>query len=90
MKQIHIFVSGFVQGVGYRAFTRHWGRKHGLTGWVKNLPDRRVEAVIQGEEEDLKRLLGLLKKGPYFSQVKNIAVEWQEITERYEGFVVLK
>jgi len=50
MKQIHILISGFVQGVGFRAFTVKKARNLGLTGWVRNLKNGRVEAVVQGEE----------------------------------------
>lgn len=90
MKQVHLWISGFVQGVGYRANTRHHARKLGLTGWVKNLQDGRVEALVQGPEEKLIQLIRLCEKGSYFSQVKNIVVEWEEITEKFDEFTIIR
>ena len=90
MKQVHLWISGFVQGVGYRAHTRREARKRGLTGWVTNLADRRVEAVIQGPEDKLKEMITLAKNGSYFAQVQNVVVEWEEITEKFEDFQVIK
>jgi acylphosphatase len=90
MKQVHLWISGFVQGVGYRAHTRHEAKKRGLTGWVTNLPDRRVEAVIQGPEEKLQEMIELAKKGSYFAQVNEVVVEWEEVTEKLEGFEIRK
>lgn len=90
MKQAHIWVSGFVQGVGFRAFTQREARKRSLVGWVKNLPDRRVEAVIQGPEESIRELITALEKGSYFSDVKNIVVEWEEKEEVGDDFVIIR
>ncbi len=83
MKQIHILISGFVQGVGFRAFTVKKARNLGLTGWVRNLKDGRVEAVVQGEEEKLKELLDYINKGSYFSEVKNVLVKEEKMVEKF-------
>lgn len=90
MKQAHIFVSGFVQGVGYRWFVKNNARKLGVTGWVRNISDRRVEAIFQGNEEAIKKLIHRCNKGPFLSEVKNLAVEWETIELRYEDFKILK
>ena len=90
MRQIHLYISGFVQGVGYRANTRHKARKLDLSGWVKNLPDGRVEAVAQGPEEKLKKLIKLCEKGSYFAQVQDIVVEWEDPTEEFAVFGIRK
>jgi len=90
MKQIHVLVSGFVQGVGFRRFVRHHARKIGVVGWVRNLQDGRVEAVMQGDEKQLLRMIRHCQKGPFFSQVVDIAVEWEEVSVRYEDFTILK
>lgn len=83
MKQIHVHISGFVQGVGFRVFVKKKAQKLGLTGWVRNLSDGRVEAVIQGEEEKLKELLKHIHKGSYFSDVKNVLVKEEKVVEKF-------
>ena len=90
MKQLHILVSGFVQGVGYRAFTRHEARRRKLKGWVKNLPDGRVEAVMQGPEEKLREMIHACEKGSYFAQVQNVVVEWEDPTEVFTEFIIIR
>ena len=72
MLRFHILVSGRVQGVGYRYFTRDKASKLGVSGWVKNLPDGRVEAEIQGEEQLLLDFLSILRKGPPLGRVRDI------------------
>jgi acylphosphatase len=63
MKQVHIFVSGFVQGVGYRAFVKKTAEKLKISGLVRNLGDRRVEIIAQGEEDKLKELAKKCEEG---------------------------
>ena len=72
MLRFHILISGRVQGVGYRFFTKDKASKYGVSGWVKNLPDGRVEAEVQGDENDLLDLLSVLRKGPPLGYVKDI------------------
>lgn len=90
MKQLHIYVSGFVQGVGYRRFLRSEAKKRGLTGWVTNLSDRRVEAVIQGPEPLLQELVRICEKGPFLSEVKDVSFDWEESTIQYPAFTIHK
>ncbi|MDR9419434.1 acylphosphatase [Gracilimonas sp.] len=68
----HIFISGRVQGVGFRHFTKTNARELGVNGWVKNLSDGRVEAYLDGEEKAVKELIERCKNGPAASYVKNI------------------
>lgn len=86
MKQVHIYISGFVQGVGYREFVKKEARKLKLSGWVRNLADRRVEVIAQGDEETIKKLIEICKKGPFLSEVKNVSIEWEEVGEKFENF----
>lgn len=79
MKQAHVYISGFVQGVGFRNFVRSKARKMGIKGWVRNLTDGRVEAVLQGEKEDVLRLISLCRRGSFFSKTTDIVVNWEEI-----------
>jgi len=71
-KRTHVFLSGRVQGVGFRAFTQREARRLQLTGFVKNLSDGRVEAVIEGPEEKVRALLQKMKRGPRAARVKNM------------------
>lgn len=73
-EQIHLFISGKVQGVGFRYATQAEARKLGLTGWVRNLPDSRVEIVAQGEPESIESLLGWCEIGPANAEVQRIDV----------------
>lgn len=88
MKQVHILVTGFVQGVGFRQMVKHEARKRGITGWVRNLSDGSVEALAVGPEEKLQELIESCKKGPFLSQVDNMHVEWEETGESFEEFRV--
>lgn len=86
MKRAHVFISGFVQGVGFRHFVRRKAQELGLTGWVKNLPKRRVEAVFQGPKEKIEEIILLCRKGPFLSEVEDVEVEWGEPEKGYTSF----
>ena len=86
MKQIHLLISGFVQGVGYREFVMREARKLGIVGWVRNLSDNRVEVLSQGSEETLKKFIKICEKGPFLADVQNVAIEWQEPSEIFREF----
>jgi len=75
MKTIHIVVTGRVQGVGFRYFTMRQAQDLGLCGWVRNLPDGRVEAVAQGPDKDARMLTDLLRTGPAASEVTDLKVK---------------
>ena len=85
----HIFISGFVQGVTFRHFIRINAQRRGLTGWVTNIPDGRVEAVIAGSKEKIEEMITLCKVGPFLSEVKNVEVVWEEEKERFESFEIV-
>jgi len=86
----HVLVSGFVQGVGFRRFVKHHALKLGLTGWVKNLSDNRVEALFSGPKEQLEKIILICEKGSFFAEVKNIQVEWEDqATENFTSFNIL-
>lgn len=89
MKQAHVFVSGFVQGVGFRRFIRSKAERLNLSGWVKNLPDGRVEAVLQGPEEKVQKAVEEFNKGSFLSEVKDLVVEWEEAKEVYKNFEIV-
>lgn len=72
--QRHVHISGRVQGVFFRDFTRQQARTLGVTGWVRNLPDGRVEAVLEGTPDAVERMLDALRAGPPAARVDDIAV----------------
>ncbi len=76
-EQIHVFVSGMVQGVGFRHATYRQAQKLGLRGWVRNLPDGRVEAVIQGERPLLEKMIEWCGHGPALARVDRVAASWE-------------
>jgi len=77
----HIFISGFVQGVGFRFFAILNARKLGVSGFVRNLTDGRVEVVAEGERKNVDALIDRLRKGPPGSNVVWVDVR----SEKYEG-----
>jgi len=88
--RIHVFVSGKVQGVGFRYFTQAQAKSLGLTGWVKNLRDGRVELVAEGPKEALKKLLEAVSKGPDAARVEKVDVEEQVFTGEFQTFKVVQ
>jgi acylphosphatase len=86
--QAHVFVSGKVQGVYYRASTRDAAREKGVEGWVRNLDDGRVEAVFEGEEDAVKAMVEWCHKGSRRAEVKDVEVEWDEATGEFDGFEI--
>ncbi|OMH40115.1 acylphosphatase [Desulfurobacterium indicum] len=88
LKTLHAFVSGKVQGVGYRAFTRSKAKALGLKGFVRNLPDGRVEVVAEGDEEKLEKLLDYLRQGPFFADVKDVKYTYSDYRGVYEDFEI--
>lgn len=88
MKQsIHFYVSGRVQGVFFRMHTRQQAHQYQLTGWVRNLPDGRVEGVASGDETGLKAFRAWLQYGPDLARVTDVEVEELDYTA-YDGFTV--
>lgn len=83
-----MFISGRVQGVFFRSETRHEAAKRGVNGWVRNLPDDRVEAVFEGEQEDVKKLLEFCKNGPPGAEVIGINVTWGTYSGEFRGFEI--
>jgi acylphosphatase len=87
-RRVHLFISGQVQGVGFREFTQREARQLGLTGFVKNLPDGRVEAVIEGPADKLVALLEKLKRGPRAARVDKLDQKDEPAEGEFETFEV--
>ena len=75
MERMHLLIEGRVQGVWFRASTRQVGDEIGVVGWVRNLPDGRVEVLAEGTSEQLDRLLEFCRKGPPHAVVTHVDVE---------------
>lgn len=88
MKQAHVFISGTVQGVGYRYFIKNKAREVGLTGWVRNSEDGGVEAVFQGEKETIEKMITICRQGPFLAEVKQVGFDWEEGEETFSEFSV--
>jgi acylphosphatase len=84
----HVFVSGMVQGVFFRSETQYEAKKRGVKGWVRNLPDGRVEAVFEGEEEKVKELINFCKHGPPGARVTSVDVRWENYTGEFKDFEI--
>jgi len=83
---LHAWVSGWVQGVGFRYFVIDNALALGLRGYVRNERNGDVEVVAQGTRTELERLLTLLRQGPSAAQVKDVRVSWGQPTEHFSGF----
>lgn len=83
----HVFISGIVQGVGYRYSTFNQAKSIGLDGWVRNLNDGRVEAVFEGNKADVEAMIRWCEKGSPAAVVKDVAVEYESL-EGIEGFSI--
>ena len=81
-------VSGRVTGVGFRYFTQDIARREGLAGVVRNLPDGRVEAIAEGDDESLCRLEIALRRGPAQARVADVEIDVIPPTGSYLGFTV--
>lgn len=88
MQCLHAFVSGRVQGVWFRQSTLEAAQAHGLTGWVRNLDDGRVEVMACGNEHGLMQLEAWLSIGPELATVAEVKSERCEVTEVFISFVI--
>jgi acylphosphatase len=82
----HVYVSGRVQGVFFRAETADMANSLGLAGWVRNLPDGRVEVLFEGEKEDVEKAVDFCRRGPPGAHVRNLDVKWEEWIGEFQDF----
>lgn len=88
MQDAHIMIRGFVQGVGYRKWARKKALDAGLTGWVRNLPDGSVEALLQGDKDSINALIKEYEKGPFLSEVASVDVVWEDQKDSFADFTI--
>lgn len=84
----HCFISGRVQGVSFRYYTAQEAKKYGLTGWVRNLQDGRVEVFFCGEEQTVDNLYQWLYQGPTLAKVVEVECHSVEATEKIPDFQI--
>ena len=88
-QRIRIFVTGKVQGVFFRQALKVMAKKNDIFGWVKNLKDGRVEAVLEGEGEKIDRLIEWAHGGPANARVEDVEIRNEKFTEEFSKFDVL-
>ncbi len=84
----HVWVAGRVQGVFFRRFTWEHAQRLGVRGWVRNLMDGRVEAVLEGDDQAVRELIGLLREGPPAAHVTHIEVVDEPYTGEFSDFEI--
>ena len=82
---ISAYVSGRVQGVGFRYFTKSKALELNLKGWVRNLPDGRVEVAAKGDPDTLERFMQSLGTGPLGSRVERLDFQWYSEPGEFRG-----
>ncbi|HYA48952.1 MAG TPA: acylphosphatase [Burkholderiales bacterium] len=86
--RVHVVLSGRVQGVAYRYFAEKRAASFGLTGWIRNLQDGRVEVLAEGDRVSLELFLAELRKGPRLALVEDFDVRWEDHTGEFKGFLI--
>lgn len=81
-----ILVSGRVQGVGFRWFTRDAATREGVRGWVRNLPDGRVEAFVEGDADAVTRVERAVRRGPRGARIEMVFVDAETPSGTFTGF----
>ena len=88
MKQAHVFISGYVQGISFRYFVKTNAHQLGLSGWVQNTEDGGVEAVFCGEQKKIEEMIALCRKGPMLAEVKHVGFDWED-PQQFQGFTII-
>ncbi|MCS7116034.1 MAG: acylphosphatase [Nitrososphaerota archaeon] len=85
----HVYISGLVQGVFFRSNTRKQALKRGVRGWVRNLPDGRVEAIFEGSKDMVQEMVEWCKVGPPGARVSDVKVYWEEYRGEFDTFEII-
>ena len=86
--RVHVFIVGKVQGVYFRQNTRIVANRHRVTGWVQNLRDGRVEAILEGNEMDVSELIEWFYAGPPKAKVDDVQIKYESYVGEFQGFRV--
>jgi len=87
-RRVNVLISGIVQGVNFRRFTQQTARLLGVDGWVRNLPDGRVEACFAGEAAAVSELLDWCRSGPPSARVDNLDIREEQFVAEYSDFFI--
>lgn len=85
---VRVHITGLVQGVFFRAATKETADKLGLKGWVRNLPDGSVEAVFEGDHNNVKKAALWCKAGPPSARVSDVDEKWTEYAGEFDEFKI--
>ena len=88
MIAIHVFISGLVQGVGFRYSIKHKATMLDLTGWAKNTDDGKVEVFCQGDKKGIDKMLAFCKEGPPLARVDDVVIEESDTRDHLAGFEI--
>ncbi|MDK2383621.1 MAG: acylphosphatase, partial [Candidatus Korarchaeota archaeon] len=83
-------IYGRVQGVFFRSTMRDVARELGVRGWVRNLPDGSVEAVVEGEREKVEKIVEWAHQGPPLARVQRVEVRWEDYREEFDDFRIVR
>jgi len=86
--RVHIFVSGRVQGIFFRENTKKKAEKLAISGWVKNLRDGRLEAVFEGDRENIEKMVNWAKKGPIWAKIDDFSLVWEDYQGEFKEFSI--
>lgn len=87
-QRLHALISGRVQGVNFRYYTLQTANQIGITGWVHNRADGRVETTAEGTRRQLERFADFLHTGSPSAHVDDVQIEWRSATGEFDGFTV--
>ena len=87
-ERAHVRISGQVQGVFFRDSTRQKAEELNLAGWVKNLPDGKVEAFVEGPSEKVREMVRWCEEGPQHASVENVDTGFEDAGGELDGFEV--
>ena len=84
MKRVHIILSGDIQGIGFRYFISSKAKSLGINGWVKNLEYDKVEAIFEGNDDNVKEILDSCVRGHSLAKIKNIKINKEDFKDEKE------
>lgn len=89
MRRVRVFIFGLVQGVSFRSFVKRNAVLLNLKGFVKNLPDGKVECIFEGEDEKIQQIINICSAGPEGARVKDIKVIEEDFSAEFKDFSAL-